>query len=106
MPPMSRARSSRSTRVCRNGGVRMLRSFHTGAGPPEGCDRMRSGGFPCRYGGRDVRFTATEQGAMNSLPAASAERSAHELAVHAYTHVRLDDITKKPSWAQRRVVAP
>ncbi|HEY8862049.1 MAG TPA: hypothetical protein VIN37_08200 [Candidatus Limnocylindria bacterium] len=84
----------------------MLRSSLTGAGPPEGCDRMRSGGFPCRYGGCDVRFAVTEQGSMNSLLAASAERSAHELAVHAYTHVRLDDITKKPSWALRRTVAP
>ncbi|HEV2009818.1 MAG TPA: hypothetical protein VGS17_02170 [Candidatus Limnocylindria bacterium] len=43
---------------------------------------------------------------MNSLLAASAERSAHELAVHAYTHVRLEDISKKPSWALRRTVAP
>ena len=68
---------------------------------------MRSGGFPCRFGGCDVRFAVTEQGSMNSLMAASAERSAHELAVHAYTHVRLDDITKKPSWAIRRTpVAP
>ncbi len=66
---------------------------------------MRSGGFPCRYGGCDVRFAVTEQGSMNSLLAASAERSAHELAVHGYTHVRLDDIQKKPSWAIRRTVA-
>jgi hypothetical protein len=68
---------------------------------------MRSGGFPCRYGGCDVRFAVTEQGSMNALMAASAERSAHEIEAHAYTHVRLDDVIKKPSWAIRRTpVAP
>ena len=67
---------------------------------------MRSGGFPCRYGGCDVRFAVTEQGSMNALLAASAERSAHEIEAHACTHVRLDDVIKKPSWAIRRTVAP
>lgn len=86
--------------------MRVLRSFLTGAVPPRGCDRMRSGGFPCRYGGCDVRFAVAEQGSMDALLAASAERSAHEIAVHAYTHVRLDEITKKPSWAIRRAVTP
>ncbi len=63
---------------------------------------MRSGGFPCRYGGCDVRFAVTDQTSMAALLAASAERSAHELEVHDYHHVRLDDATKRPSWTMRR----
>lgn len=67
---------------------------------------MRSGGFPCRYGGCDVRFVVTEQGSMPALMAASAERTTHEVDVHDYRHVRLDEVVKKPSWAIRKPVAP
>lgn len=63
---------------------------------------MRSGGFPCRYGGCDVRFAVQEQGSLPALLAASAARSEHEQAVHAYQHVRLEDVVRKPSWALRK----
>ena len=32
---------------------------------------MRSGGFPCRFGGCDVRFAVLEEGSMPALLAAS-----------------------------------
>ncbi len=67
---------------------------------------MRSGGFPCRYGGCDVRFVVTEQGSMPALMAASAERTTHEVDAHGYRHVRLDEVVKKPSWAIRKPVTP
>jgi hypothetical protein len=67
---------------------------------------MRSGGFPCRYGGCDVRFTVAEQGSMPALLAASAERTKHETEVHDYTHIRLEEVVKKPSWALRKTAAP
>jgi hypothetical protein len=67
---------------------------------------MRSGGFPCRYGGCDALFTVAEQGSMPALLAASAERSKHEVAIHGYTHVKLEEVSKKPSWALRKTVAP
>jgi hypothetical protein len=66
---------------------------------------MRSGGFPCRYGGCDVRFAVQEQGSMPALMAASAARSDHETTVHAYTHIKLEDVVRKPSWASRKPVA-
>jgi hypothetical protein len=63
---------------------------------------MRSGGFPCRFGGCDVRFTVQEQGSMPALLAASAARSEHEQTVHDYQHVKLEDVIRKPSWASRK----
>ncbi len=63
---------------------------------------MRSGGFPCRYGGCDVRFVVEEQGSMPALLAASAARSDHETTVHDYRHVKLEDVVRKPAWVSRR----
>jgi hypothetical protein len=63
---------------------------------------MRSGGFPCRYGGCDVRFAVTEQGSMPALLAASAQRSAHEVEVHDYRHIKLEEVIRKPAWAIKK----
>lgn len=57
---------------------------------------MRSGGFPCRFGGCDIRFAVREQSSMPALLAASQQRSDHELAAHDYRHQRLDELARKP----------
>lgn len=63
---------------------------------------MRSGGFPCRYGGCDVRFAVLEEGSMPALLAASEKRTEHELAAHGYTHVRPPEATRlTPPFAVR-----
>lgn len=38
---------------------------------------------------------------MESLLAASAERTKHEIAAHDYHHVRLDEVLKQPVWTAR-----
>ncbi|HEX9494768.1 MAG TPA: hypothetical protein VGA38_03310 [Candidatus Limnocylindria bacterium] len=43
---------------------------------------------------------------MPALLAASAERSKHETETHAYTHVKLEEVIKKPSWALRKAATP
>lgn len=53
---------------------------------------MRTGGFPCRLVGCLRTFQVTDQKSMESLRAASAERTAHEIAVHDYHHVVLVDV--------------
>ncbi|MGH2451454.1 MAG: hypothetical protein ACRDGE_09340 [Candidatus Limnocylindria bacterium] len=62
---------------------------------------MRTGGFPCRYGGCDACFFVAKQGSVESLMAASAERTAHEISAHDYHHVRLDEVLKQPAWTAR-----
>lgn len=52
---------------------------------------MRTGGFPCRLVGCLRTFQVLDQRSMASLHAASAERTAHEIAVHDYHHVQLVD---------------
>jgi len=52
---------------------------------------MRSAGFPCRLAGCDRAFQVTDQTSMDALKAASAARTAHEVADHQYHHVRLED---------------
>ncbi len=52
---------------------------------------MRTGGFPCRLVGCLETFQVLDQRSMASLQAASAERTAHEIAAHDYRHVRLAD---------------
>lgn len=52
---------------------------------------MRTGGFPCRLVGCLRTFQVADQKSMESLRAASAERTAHELAAHDYHHVQLAD---------------
>ncbi|GAC1458926.1 MAG: hypothetical protein NVS1B1_13980 [Candidatus Limnocylindrales bacterium] len=52
---------------------------------------MKSGGFPCRFGGCDVRFQVVDQSSMQSLLAASEQRTQHELATHDYHHQKIED---------------
>ena len=53
---------------------------------------MKSGGFPCRFGGGcDVRFQVLDQSSMQSLLAAREERTAHELSAHDYHHQKIED---------------
>ena len=52
---------------------------------------MRTGGFPCRNTGCFESFQVTDQKSMDSLQAASAARTQHEIAAHDYRHVRLAD---------------
>ena len=52
---------------------------------------MRSSGFPCRYGGCERSYPVQDQSSMAALTAASAARSAHEIADHDYHHVRPAD---------------
>lgn len=54
---------------------------------------MRSAGFPCRFGGCDVSFPVADQTSMVALLAASEARTAHEIAVHGYRHVRPPEVT-------------
>jgi len=49
---------------------------------------MRSGGFPCRVSGCSEQFGVADPSSMESLLAASAARTAHELAAHDYRHPR------------------
>lgn len=52
---------------------------------------MRSAGFPCRLAGCDRAFQVADQSSMDALKAASAARTAHEVADHGYYHVRLEE---------------
>lgn len=52
---------------------------------------VRRGGFPCRLLGCERAFQVLDQRSMDSLKAASAERSDHEVRAHGYHHVRLDE---------------
>lgn len=53
--------------------------------------RVRSGGFPCRFAGCRECFVVTTQGSMPALTAASLLRTEHEVTVHNYQHVRLEE---------------
>jgi len=63
---------------------------------------LKTAGFPCRFGGCDARFFVAMQGSMPALLAASAERTAHETSVHEYTHIRLEEVVRKPAWTIRK----
>lgn len=52
---------------------------------------MRSGGFPCRLAGCERAFQVVDQNSLDALQAASAARTAHEIADHGYHHVRMED---------------
>lgn len=52
---------------------------------------MKSGGFPCRFAGCDVRFQVADQSSMQSLLAASEQRTEHEVTAHDYHHVKIED---------------
>ena len=57
---------------------------------------LKTAGFPCRFGGCDARFFVAMQGSMPALLAASAERTAHETSIHAYTHTPLEELVRQP----------
>ena len=59
---------------------------------------MRTGGFPCRVNGCFEAWHVEDPKAMASLLAASAERTAHELTVHGYTHQRLAEAPRRTSY--------
>ena len=63
---------------------------------------MRTGGFPCRLAGCDRSFQVLDQKSMESLTAASAARSVHEIADHDYHHQKLAD--ERSFAPNRRVV--
>jgi hypothetical protein len=52
---------------------------------------MKSGGFPCRFAGCDVRFQVLDQSSMQSLLSASEQRTTHEVTTHSYHHVKIED---------------
>src|SRR5204863_8511454 len=67
-------------------------------GPPADTNwrnhRMKTSGLPCRATmDCDVVFTPADDKTLKLLLAAAAERDAHELAVHGYTH-RIIDVAK------------
>ena len=64
---------------------------------------MRSGGFPCRAG-CDLAFQVSDQNSLDALQAASAERTAHEIAAHNYHHVRIEEV--KPFSPNARITRP
>ena len=62
---------------------------------------MKSGGFPCRFAGCDVRFQVLDQSSMQSLLGASEQRTTHEVTAHDYHHVKIEDtIAITPNGAQ------
>jgi hypothetical protein len=58
---------------------------------------MRSGGFPCRVDGCSAQFRVLDASSMDSLHAASAQRTAHEVSAHGYTHPRPVDEPRRAS---------
>lgn len=65
---------------------------------------MRSGGFPCRLAGCDRAFQVADQTSMDSLRAASSERTAHEIADHGYHHVKMEE--ERPYLPHQRIKVP
>ena len=59
---------------------------------------MRSSGFPCRYGGCERSYPVQYQSSMAALTAASAARSAHEIADHDYHHATLPEAPRLTSY--------
>jgi hypothetical protein len=57
---------------------------------------MRTAGFPCRQQGCDQVFQVADQNSMPELHAASAARTAHEVAAHTYHHVSIRESTFNP----------
>lgn len=64
---------------------------------------MRSAGFPCRAG-CELSFQVGDQNSLDALHAASAQRTAHEIAAHDYHHVKLQD--EKPFSPNARITRP
>jgi hypothetical protein len=65
---------------------------------------VRSGGFPCRLAGCDRAFQVIDQNSIDALKAASAARTAHEIADHDYHHVRMDE--ERPFMPYMRIKQP
>ena len=64
---------------------------------------MRTGGFPCRAG-CERAFPVADQNSLDALRAASAERTAHEIADHQYHHIRIEE--EKPFSPNARITRP
>jgi len=62
---------------------------------------VRYGGFPCRYGGCDVRFSVERGDSYPSLLEASAKRTEHEIAEHQYHHIPMRTETPPAGSLQR-----
>lgn len=63
---------------------------------------MRSSGFPCRSDGCERSFPVEDQSSMAALTAASAARSAHEIADHSYHHAPLPEAPRLTSYRSIR----
>jgi hypothetical protein len=67
---------------------------------------MKSGGFPCRFGGCYETWHVVDPKAMASLLAASAQRTEHEETVHAYRHQRLPEAPRRTSYRPKARPTP
>lgn len=63
---------------------------------------MRSSGFPCRFGGCHRSYPVDDQSSMAALTAASAARTAHEIADHDYHHMPLAEAPRQTSYLRPR----
>lgn len=63
---------------------------------------MRAAGFPCRSGECERSFPVDDQSSMAALTAASAARTAHEIADHAYHHAPLPEAPRLTSYRSIR----
>ena len=61
---------------------------------------MKASGFPCRFGGCDLVIYVPERDSVPALLAASAKRTEHEVAAHAYTHPPYQETHALPWTAQ------
>src|SRR2546430_11972902 len=75
----------------RNVGLSLYAEVYAGRSSARKVARMRSGGFPCRFAGCRECFVVSTQGSMPALTAASLLRTQHEVPVHNYQHIRLED---------------
>ena len=75
----------------RNGALSLYADVYAGRLTARKVARMRSGGFPCRFVGCRECFVVTTQGSMPALTAASLLRTQHEVAVHNYQHIKLEE---------------
>jgi hypothetical protein len=63
---------------------------------------VRTAGFPCRVAGCERSFRVADQRSMDALMKASATRTAHEIADHAYHHVQLTEEPSRSPYPQIR----
>ncbi len=68
----------------------------------QGGTALRTSGFPCRFGGCERSYPVEDQSSMAALTAASAARSAHEIADHQYHHATLPEAPRLTSYRSIR----